>query len=93
MTIPVVTLPEPVAIPERNYTAHAVVDWVAFVVDLGRTSNGGHLKRLLEALGVSRVIPLNAGAGGAATKFRIELQHPETFSVNRPGFTRHSVAG
>src|SRR5574343_1413739 len=60
----------PIVIPDRDYTARAVVDWVAFVVKLGRTSHGGYLKRLLEPYGVSRVIPLNVGPGGAATEFR-----------------------
>lgn len=83
MTTSVATLLNPVAVPEKNYTACAVVDWVAFIVKLGRTSHGGYLKRLLEAHGVSRAIPLNAGAGGAATEFRIELQHPEKFAVIR----------
>lgn len=81
MTTSVATLLNPVAIPEKNYTARAVVDWVAFIVKLGRTSHGGYLKRWLETYGVSRAIPLNAGAGGAATEFRIELQHPEKFAV------------
>lgn len=71
----------PIVIPDRDYTARAVVDWVAFVVKLGRTSHGGYLKRLLEPYGVSRVIPLNVGSGGAATEFRIEMQHPEKFAV------------
>lgn len=73
----------PIVIPDRDYTARAVVDWVAFVVKLGRTSHGGYLKRLLEPYGVSRVIPLNVGSGGAATEFRIEMQHPEKFAVIR----------
>lgn len=81
MATSVATLPNPVAAPEKNYTARAVVDWVAFVAKLRRTSHGGHLKRLLESFGVSRVVPLNAGAGAAATDFRIELQHPERLAV------------
>jgi len=81
MATSVATLLNPVAVPEKNYTARAVVDWVAFAVKLGRTSHGGYLKRLLEAHGVSRAIPLNAGAGSAATEFRIELQHPEKHAV------------
>lgn len=88
MTTSVATLLNPVAVPEKNYTARAVVDWVAFIVKLGRTSHGGYLKRLLEAHGVSRAIPLNAGAGGAATEFRIELQHPERFAVIREVISR-----
>lgn len=83
MTKSVATHLAPVVIPERDFTARAVVDWVALVVKLGRASHGGHLKRLLESYGVSRAIPLNAGAGGAATEFRIELQHPEKFVVIR----------
>lgn len=81
MTTSVATLLNPVAIVEKNYTARAVVDWVAFIVKLGSASHGGYLKRQLESHGVSRAIPLNAGAGGAATEFRIELQHPERFAV------------
>lgn len=83
MTASVTTLLAPVSIPEKNYTANAVVDWVGFVVKLGRASHGGHLKRMLETEGVSRAIPLNAGAGGAATDFKIELQHPEKSDVIR----------
>lgn len=88
MATSVATLLNPVAVPEKNYTARAVVDWVAFAVKLGRTSHGGYLKRLLEAHGVSRAIPLNAGAGSAATEFRIELQHPENFAVIREVISR-----
>lgn len=81
MTTSVGTLLEPVATLERSYTAYAVVDWVAFAIHLGRASHGGHLKRMLESFGVSRVIPLNAAAGGAATQFRVELQHPDSYTV------------
>jgi hypothetical protein len=69
-----------VGIPQRTYTPKAVVDWVAFVVKLDRASHGGHLKRTLEK-GVSRVKPLNASLGGAATEFKIELQHPERYAI------------
>jgi hypothetical protein len=59
----------------------AVVDWVSFIVRLEHTSHGGHLKRKYEAVGVSKVEPLNAGAGGAATEFRFTIQHPERYQV------------
>lgn len=81
MTTPVATLLNPVAVPEKNYTAHAVVDWVAFVVKLERASHGGYLKRLLEKHGVSEAAPRNAGAGSAATEFLIKLQHPKKHAV------------
>ena len=81
MATTVVSLLNHVAVPVKDHTARAVVDWVAFTVKLGRASHGGHLKRSLESFGVSRVIPLDAGAGGAAAKFRIELQHPDRYAV------------
>lgn len=59
----------------------AVVDWVSFIVQLKKASHPGYLKRKYEAVGVSRVIPLNSGEGSAATDFRIELQHPENYQV------------
>lgn len=67
----------------RSFRAVAVVDWVSFVVRLARTSHGGYLKRTYENLGVSHADPLNAGAGGAATEFRIRLQHPDRYQVIR----------
>lgn len=78
----------PVVISERNYSPHAVVDWVAFVVKLERASHGGYLKRQLESMGVSRAEPLNMGAGSAATEFRITLQHPQKYDVIREAVTR-----
>ena len=81
MATSVATLLNPVAVPEKNYTARAVVDWVAFVVKLERASHGGYLKRLLEKHGVSEAAPRNAGAGRAATEFLIKLQHPEKYAV------------
>lgn len=60
-------------------TAEAVVDWVAFVVELRSNSNGGHIKNAYEHLGVSHAIPINKGLGGAANKFEIRLQHPSTY--------------
>lgn len=59
----------------------AVVDWVSFIISLEHTSHGGYLKRKYEAVGVSKVDPLNIGAGMAATKFRFTIQHPDKYQV------------
>lgn len=69
------------AVELKDYTARAVVDWVAFTVKLGRASEGGYLKRWLEKHGVSQAEPITAGTGNAATQFLIRLQHPERFAV------------
>ena len=45
MATTVKSLRIPTIVPEKDYTARAVVDWVAFTVKLGRASHGGHLKR------------------------------------------------
>lgn len=58
----------------------AVVDWVEVEVELQRNSNGGHIKGAYEHLGVSHAIPLNKGAGSAASKFEIRLQHPGSYA-------------
>lgn len=59
----------------------AVIDWVIFIVELKRNSHGGHLKNRYEGIGVSYALPLDAGAGGAAKRFRFHLQHPANFGV------------
>jgi hypothetical protein len=69
--------------PLQKLKPLAVVDWVSFIVKLERASHPGYLKRAYEAEGVSRIIPLDAGSGGAASAFRIELQHPACFAVIR----------
>lgn len=61
--------------------AVAVVDWVAFDVELQRNSNGGHIKGAYEHLGVSHALPLNKGDGGAASQFEIRLQHPGSYKT------------
>lgn len=60
---------------------HAVVDWVAFIVELQRNSHGGHLKTRYQGAGVSYARPLDAGPGGAAKRFLFRLQHPAHFGV------------
>lgn len=59
----------------------AVVDWVALVVELQRNSNGGYIKGAYQHFGVSHADPLDKGAGSAASKFVIRLQHPASYSV------------
>lgn len=59
----------------------AVVDWVAFTVELERKSHGGYLKNKYAHLGVSHAIPLNKGHGGAANRFLLRLQHPTNYEV------------
>lgn len=61
--------------------ARSVIDWVTFIVELERNSHGGYLKATYAGIGVSYVRPLDAGAGGAARRFRFHLQHPATFGV------------
>ena len=62
-------------------TPQAVVDWLAFTVELGRTSHGGYLKNTYAHLGVSHAYPLNKGDGGAATQFEFRMQHPANYAV------------
>lgn len=79
-TVPVTTSTiSPVTL--TSFRTLAVVDWVAFTVHLGRPSHGGYLKRAYEDVGVSRVRPLDVGPGSAATKFWVELQHPDSYQV------------
>ena len=74
--------PETCAIAQpESFKVIAVVDWISFVVKLRSASHGGYLKRAHEGVGVSRAIPLNAGPGGAATEFKVELQHPARYRV------------
>lgn len=59
----------------------AVVDWITFVVELKHSSHGGYLKTSYEDIGVTYARPLDKGAGGAANRFRIHLQHPDNFGI------------
>lgn len=74
-----VTIPTPQ--PSGNLKPVAVVDWIAFIVKLRKPSHGGYLKRRYEAVGVSRADPMDKGPGGAASTFRIDLQHPADYRV------------
>jgi len=70
-----------ISLKEGFKAPRAVIDWVTFVVQLEHCSNGGYLKARYEGIGVSYARPLDAGAGGAAKRFRFHLQHPATFGV------------
>jgi hypothetical protein len=59
----------------------AVVDWVAINVELKRNSNGGHIKSAYEHLGVSHALALDKGAGGAASRFEVRIQHPASYEA------------
>lgn len=86
--------------PDSILQPIAVVDWISFIVSLERNSHGGYLKCKYESVGVSRVEPLNAGPGGAATEFKFTIQHPKRYKVvqdlidslsNSHGFTAPPV--
>lgn len=57
----------------------AVVDWVAFEVELNKRSHGGYLKNTYSKYDVSYAKPLDKGDGGAASKFEIRLQNPANY--------------
>lgn len=67
--------------PKQFHAPVAVIDWVAFTLELQHTSNGGYLRNAHAHLGVSHVLPLNRGAGGAASKFEIRMQHPSSYAT------------
>lgn len=54
----------------------AVVDWIQLRVVTAAPSNFDTVRK---RVGASRVTPLNAGAGGAATEFLVRLQEPESW--------------
>ena len=66
---------------DGSNTPEAVVDWVCFVVQLNKASNGGHLHKRFRSLGVSRVEPIDKGAGAAARSFEIRLQNPDGYET------------
>lgn len=70
-----------ITLKEGFKTPIAVVDWVAITVELGRNSNGGHIKKVYEHLGVSHADPIDIGADSAASKFEIRMQHPTNYAV------------